>query len=795
MVDGITSDEDKVAPVYKLEEVCELLRVSPAGIVKEVSDYILKRLDHKSPVVKQKALRLIKYAVGKSGNEFKREMQRHSVAMRQLFHYKGQLDPLKGDALNQAVRDTAHEAIAAIFASEDNKGVTPVQGLDKRIEGFGNTNFGVPSGAKRSFLSEVVDLGSASIKQGLSTIAAAHTSRKNDTGSYKSPNLRRSLTTEVDSRNEYGGNEHQRESWEVSEISKRNSGAWEPGSRVSEATSVENENTSSSNAGVKTHEERLLETIVTSGGVRLQPTRDALQAFLAEAARLDGVAMSHALEIKLQSHLWQFTWCFQVRMKAMCVLESILRKKDDEHFFNTVSYFTENKDSVVKCSELPQASLREKAIKVLFVHMNLLLKSVGMTLLTFKRLLILFASRSACTGSPVDRHADRPLLSDISLATPRRGEAKKRVFEEEGEASRKITTESPMCPSSTGATTGSPHLSFFFFFLCSFVAAPSAIVLSLLDGEQTPGLRGEPSNGKVKPAPVVQMPDLIDTGELDDYGSRDSMEKQHEQCAAKLKPSGSFVDDLFESDSIADLSTTDKNQDDPFADVSFHVTVDKEQNDLFSGLTVDDKKSDIALNFPEIKNPDLLDVFGANSEQLEEEAGKVRSNVQNLMAGLTLNSMIQENEQPGVVGASGGAFSGLGFLPNSSQPSQMPTNGAMDVNAMYPQVPMQYGISPNIMFNQSFASQSMNYGTMGAFIAQQQLLLQNLGSLNSGFGHTTGNAMERSNSFPFPDIFQLSNNPVQSHASVVTSPKAETKAFDFISVMILPPHKCSVIPL
>ncbi|RWW12554.1 hypothetical protein GW17_00023767 [Ensete ventricosum] len=320
-------------------------------------------------------------------------------------------------------------------------------------------------------------------------------------------------------------------------------------------------------------------------------------------------------------------------------------------------------------------------------------------------------------------------------------------------------------------------------------------VLSLLDGEQTPGLRGEPSNGKVKPAPVVQMPDLIDTGELDDYGSRDSMEKQHEQCAAKLKPSGSFVDDLFESDSIADLSTTDKNQDDPFADVSFHVTVDKEQNDLFSGLTVDDKKSDIALNFPEIKNPDLLDVFGANSEQLEEEAGKVRSNVQNLMAGLTLNSMIQENEQPGVVGASGGAFSGLGFLPNSSQPSQMPTNGAMDVNAMYPQVPMQYGISPNIMFNQSFASQSMNYGTMGAFIAQQQLLLQNLGSLNSGFGHTTGNAMERSNSFPFPDIFQLSNNPVQSHASVVKSPKAETKAFDFISVMILPPHKCSVMPL
>ena len=54
MIDGVTSDEDKVAPVYKLDEVCELLRTSHAGIVKEVSDYIVKRLDHKSPIVKQK---------------------------------------------------------------------------------------------------------------------------------------------------------------------------------------------------------------------------------------------------------------------------------------------------------------------------------------------------------------------------------------------------------------------------------------------------------------------------------------------------------------------------------------------------------------------------------------------------------------------------------------------------------------------------------------------------------------------------------------------------------------------
>lgn len=51
-------------------------------------------------------------------------------------------------------------------------------------------------------------------------------------------------------------------------------------------------------------------------------------------------------------------------MKAVCVLESIIRKKDDDHFSQVASYFAENKDVVLRCSESPQASLREKAMKV-----------------------------------------------------------------------------------------------------------------------------------------------------------------------------------------------------------------------------------------------------------------------------------------------------------------------------------------------------------------------------------------------------------------------------------------------
>jgi len=54
LIDSATSDEEKVTPVYKLDEICELLRSSHPVIVKELSEFILKRLDNKSPVVKHK---------------------------------------------------------------------------------------------------------------------------------------------------------------------------------------------------------------------------------------------------------------------------------------------------------------------------------------------------------------------------------------------------------------------------------------------------------------------------------------------------------------------------------------------------------------------------------------------------------------------------------------------------------------------------------------------------------------------------------------------------------------------
>ncbi|XP_062087544.1 protein MODIFIED TRANSPORT TO THE VACUOLE 1 [Humulus lupulus] len=667
MIDGATSDEDKVTPVYKLEEICELLRSSHASIVKEVSEFILKRLDHKSPIVKQKALRLIKYAVGKSGVEFRREMQRHSVAVRQLFHYKGQLDPLKGDALNKAVRDTAHETISAIF-SEENK-PAPVEDRNRRIQGFGNKNYEMPSEDKKSFLSEVVGIGSASIKQGISSFTQSNSMRKNDSGNYKSPTLHRSLTRESEYTDRYEPVELRNETQGSSGFSRSvASGPWNQDSGSSN-TEMTNGNTSSSHSESKTPEERLLETIVTSGGVRLQPTRDAIQIFLGEAAKLNALALSHALESKLQSPLWQ------ARMKAVCVLESILRKKDDEPFTVVASYFSENIDAVVKCSESPQASLREKANKV----------------------------------------------------------------------------------------------------------------LSLLGGEQTGStIRVSEKHVKADAVPVVQMPDLIDTGDQDDFlGTQNSEDQQNDQIITNLTKPPPLIDDLFGDNFSNAVSTSElKNDDDPFADVSFHSSESKEPADLFSEMTVDSKEDASANHLAKKTAPELFDIFGYDSGITMEQENQ-KKDVDDLMIGLSINENGPKAEQKG---SSSGLLSQALFSDTKSHPSHQVSNDmtgilgpqtvGMNANFMFPQGAMPYNIPPGFMFNQAFPSQQINYAAMGNLFAQQ-LALQQLGHLtaqNSGSVQVAG-----ATDGALPDIFQPNFPAPAANPTVNSSKKEDTRAFDFIS--------------
>ncbi|XP_010535177.1 PREDICTED: VHS domain-containing protein At3g16270-like [Tarenaya hassleriana] len=669
MIDAATSDEDKVTPVYKLEEICDLLRSSHVGIVKEVSEFILKRLDHRSPIVKQKALRLIKYAVGKSGAEFRREMQRNSVAVRNLLHYKGHPDPLKGDALNKAVRETAQEAVSSIFSEETSKPTAAPEGVSRRIQGFGNTNFEMHSEDKKSILSEVVGIGTASIKQGLSTFAQSHLPKKNEIGSYRGPNLHRSLTMEDENSSRYQpvmlGNDGN-----YGMPKNTGDGNW---GQISGGAS---ENSASGHVASKTREEKLLETIVTSGGVRLQPTRDALQVFLSEATKLDAVALSIALDAKLQSPLWQ------VRMKAVCVLEAILRKQDDDNFSIIATYFSENKDVIQRCSESPQSSVREKATRV----------------------------------------------------------------------------------------------------------------LSLINGGQSSGLMSNlETSVKREKASTVDLPDLIDTGSADFLTDETVTKPNDIGMASTTVTTAPLMDDLF-GDSTGELNNKEKqNDDDPFADVSFHSSGVKENpDDLFSGMTIGAKPGAGGNHTRENKiEPEPLDMFGSISD-LKTEAENP-NNINDLMGSLFVSGNTSNQK-----GSSSTSTLPENLFATSStavhQPPENPSGGLLGSQIPgFMQNPiasvgvMPFNFPPGIMLNPAFASQPFNYAAMENLLAQQQFLgsmssFQQLGNVNaqsggSGFPAGTSGGYPS----PLPDVFQA-NLTKQPPTSVMNgSKKEDTRAFDFIS--------------
>ncbi|XP_039051676.1 protein MODIFIED TRANSPORT TO THE VACUOLE 1-like, partial [Hibiscus syriacus] len=213
-------------------------------------------------------------------------------------------------------------------------------------------------------------------------------------------------------------------------------------------------------------------------------------------------------------------------MKAVCVLESILGKKEDEHFLIVASYFTENKDVVLRCSESPQASLREKANKVL---------------------ILLNGEQHGVSASNSEKY---------------------------------------------------------------------------LEAETTP----------------IQMPDLIDTGDLDDYNGLATSERNQHDLNTALRTATPLIDNLFGDGIDTGFSTRElKNDDDPFADVSFHTGEGRENVDnLFSGMTVDDKSAVSCNCVAANEKSELIDIFGTNSDTPFEPVNK-KTDVNDLVVGLSMN--------------------------------------------------------------------------------------------------------------------------------------------------------------
>eukprot|EP00899_Mesostigma_viride_P015290 jgi/Mesvir1/23762/Mv06218-RA.2 len=386
LLNSATSADDSVTPVYVLDEICDLVKASSPDVVKDIQDYLIKRMNKESPIIKQKVLRIIK-VVCRKDTTFRKGMQRHVAAVRAMLQFKGVQEELRGDALNKAVRDTAKDALAAIFEEQAAPSGTDAaaSAVKSRIQGFGSSEYGgpAPSGSDsgaRSSSGGIVGFGNPIFSK-LTSLSGKFSQPTNATASSginftwsargTSSDATRGDSYANRSSDSYSGYSPQQE---LPEYSPAASGPATSGGGVTSASGdayFGGGYSEASGGEAVTEEARLVNNVTAPGGVRAQPSREALRLLVQAAASLDAEVLAAAIESKLTGRNWQ------VRLKAMCVLEALLRppppgsgegeaRAAAQRAYEQVgAFFMERLECVVECARSPHPSLRDKSLQVI----------------------------------------------------------------------------------------------------------------------------------------------------------------------------------------------------------------------------------------------------------------------------------------------------------------------------------------------------------------------------------------------------------------------------------------------
>ncbi|GLC64790.1 AP-4 complex accessory subunit Tepsin [Pleodorina starrii] len=327
-----------------MDELAEMARGS-AESSEKIADRIAKRLQNKSPVVKFKALRLIRHLLNKGCGQFQRSMQRHANLVREHTHYKGEPDPFKGDTPNQRVRDAAKEASEALF---NTVMAQPVTSLGSRIQGFGSSaappqpsyhssNNGAGSGASGAGTSgsRMVGFGSNSSSY---AAPAATTSGNGSAGgsSFTQRGVNRPLTG---SYGDGGG-------------AGPASGGYGGGGGYTAPPVMATE--------VLGSEAQLVDSVCTPGGMRLAPDPDDLRRFVEAAGSVDGLKLAELLRDKMES-----SGPWQQLLRALYALEAVLLQGATQACGEIAVMFQSDPGPVQAAAGHTQAAVRERAGRVL----------------------------------------------------------------------------------------------------------------------------------------------------------------------------------------------------------------------------------------------------------------------------------------------------------------------------------------------------------------------------------------------------------------------------------------------
>lgn len=99
-----------------MESLVELARTLDDDSVRDVVEHLVNRVEHKSPYVKRKALKVLKALVESGGGRVAKHVAKNASALRAAEQFTGAPHPSKGDSVNASVRSAAREVLAVTFA-------------------------------------------------------------------------------------------------------------------------------------------------------------------------------------------------------------------------------------------------------------------------------------------------------------------------------------------------------------------------------------------------------------------------------------------------------------------------------------------------------------------------------------------------------------------------------------------------------------------------------------------------------------------------------------------------------
>ena len=324
-----------------------MLKTLTGEQIEDTAEHLATRVQHRSPNVKLKALRCVKWLCQRAHEpRFRRAMTKRSGPVRTCVSHTGKPDPARGDAPHKAVRDMAKETLEAMFANDANDG-----NGGGRYEGFGSdsvsTGVSHAPGLDASF-DGTEQLGSwggvhepgqgaAGDPQASSAIIGDGPARLNNTvGTWGAPEPPRApppaptpspppVTAPARTPSPIApppalGIASSRDIWgQTAAAAPGQAASQPPPHSPSPPLSPVAAGANAPFTLVGSEEQRQVDALCAKGGMKLAPAKESMDAFARACGGLRAEAVAQALAAKIRDGEWQEGY------KAACVIEHVAK--------------------------------------------------------------------------------------------------------------------------------------------------------------------------------------------------------------------------------------------------------------------------------------------------------------------------------------------------------------------------------------------------------------------------------------------------------------------------------------